>query len=143
MSAENEAVVRRFFEEFCNGRRLDIAEEIIAPDWTIYEPHDPPVARGPEGAKQVVSLYQDAVEGRWEIKEMISSGDKVVTRWVGHGVHSSELMGIPPTGRELHVDAITIHRIENGKIAEHVGVWDALTMLQQLGVVEAPAGAAA
>ena len=65
-----------------------------------------------------------------------------MTRWIGHGVHSSELMGIPPTGREIHVDAITIQRIENGKIAEEWTVWDTLGLLQQIGVVEAPAAAA-
>jgi steroid delta-isomerase-like uncharacterized protein len=141
MSAENEAVVRRFFEEFCNGRRLDIADEIIHPDWTIYEPHDPP-AYGREGAKAIVSLYQDTVDGHWEIQEMFSAGDKVVTRWVGSGTHNAEVMGIPPTGREIRVDAITIHRIQDGMIIEHTGVWDVLTFLQQLGVVEAPAAAA-
>jgi steroid delta-isomerase-like uncharacterized protein len=142
MSAENEAVVRRFFEEFCNGRRLDIADEIIHPDWTIHEPHDPPVAQGREGAKAVVSLYQEGVDGHWEIQEMLSAGDKVVTRWVGTGVHNAEVMGVPPTGRDIRVDAITIHRIQDGMIIEHTGIWDALTFLQQLGVVEAPAAPA-
>jgi predicted ester cyclase len=37
------------------------------------------------------------------------------------------------------VDAITIQRIEDGKIAEDWTVWDALGMLQQLGVVAASA----
>ena len=141
MSTENEAVVRRFFEEFCNGRRLDIVDEIIHPDWELHEPHDPP-ASGREGAIATVRLYQDSVDGHWEIQEMLSAGDKVVTRWVGTGVHNAELMGIPPTGREIRVDAITIHRIQDGMIIEHTGVWDALALLQQLGVVEAPAAAA-
>lgn len=57
-------------------------------------------------------------------------------------MHNAELMGIPPTGREIHVDAITIQRIENGKIAEDWTAWGALGLLQQLGVVEAPATAA-
>jgi ketosteroid isomerase-like protein len=141
MSSENEAVVRRFFEEFCNERRLELADEIIHPDWELHEPHDPP-ASGREGAVATVRLYQEGVDGHWEIQEMLSVGDKVVTRWVGTGVHNSELMGIPPTGREIRVDAITIHRLKDGMIIEHRGVWDALSMLQQLGVVEAPAAAA-
>ena len=86
---------------------------LIHPDWTIHEPHDPP-AHGREGA---------------------------VTRWVGRGVHNSELMGIPATRAEIRVDAITIHRIQDGMIIEHTGVWDALALLQQIGVVEAPAAA--
>jgi ketosteroid isomerase-like protein len=141
MSSQNEAVVRRFFEEFCNERRLELADEIIHPDWELNEPHDPP-AHGREGAVATVRLYQDSVDGHWEIQEMLSAGDKVVTRWVGTGVHNSELMGIPPTGREIRVDAITIHRIQDGMIIEHTGVWDALALLQQIGAVEAPAAAA-
>jgi steroid delta-isomerase-like uncharacterized protein len=72
---------------------------------------------------------------------MFSAGDKVVTRWVGTGTHNAEVMGIPPTGRDIRVDAMTIHRIQDGMIIEHTGVWDALTFLQQLGVVKAPAAA--
>ena len=44
-------------------------------------------------------------------------------------------MGIPPTGKTLSIDAITIHRMDNGKIAETWEVWDTLGFLQQIGVV--------
>ena len=43
--------------------------------------------------------------------------------------------GIPPTGNKVRVDAISIHRVEDGKIAETWQVWDTLGFLQQLGVV--------
>ncbi len=142
MSTENEAIARRFFEELCNGRRHEVADEIIAPDWTMHEPQTPSAGSGPQAAVETARVYQEGLEGRWDIQEMLSAGDRVVTRWIGHGVHNAELMGIPPTGREIHVDAITIQRIENGKIAEDWTVWDALGLLQQLGVVEAPAAAA-
>jgi predicted ester cyclase len=44
-------------------------------------------------------------------------------------------MGIAPTGRVIRVDAISVFRIANGKIAESWEVWDTLGFLQQLGVV--------
>ncbi len=47
-------------------------------------------------------------------------------------------MGVEPTGRRIAVEAITIHRIAGGKIAEEWTVWDALGMLQQLDAVAAP-----
>ncbi len=143
MNEQNETLSRRFFEEVCNGRRLEVADEIIAPDHVFHEPQTPISSNGPEGVKAAVRVYQEGLDGRWEVKDVVSDADRVVTRWVGHGVHNSELMGMAPTGREIHVDAITIHRIADGKIAEDWTVWDALGLLQQLGAVPTPEGAAA
>ena len=53
MSAENERIVRRFFEEFCNGRRAEVADEIIAPEYVSHGPQAPP-AVGPEGVRERV-----------------------------------------------------------------------------------------
>ena len=46
-----------------------------------------------------------------------------------------EINGIPATGNKVKVDAISIHRMEDSKIAETWEVWDTLGFLQQLGVV--------
>jgi mannose-6-phosphate isomerase-like protein (cupin superfamily)/ketosteroid isomerase-like protein/uncharacterized protein YndB with AHSA1/START domain len=134
MSQENEALVRRFFEEFCNGRRREIADQIIAPDYVSHGPQAPP-AQGPEGVIVRVGLYQEAVDGHWEVQELTSVGDRVIARWVGSGTHRGELMGIDPTGKPIRVDAISIFRIADGKIAEEWTVWDALGLLQQVGAV--------
>jgi predicted ester cyclase/mannose-6-phosphate isomerase-like protein (cupin superfamily)/uncharacterized protein YndB with AHSA1/START domain len=138
MSQENEALVRRFFEEFCNQRRSEIATEIIAPDYVSHGPQAPP-ARGPEEVIARVGLYQEAVDGHWEVQELISAGDHVIARWTGSGTHRGELMGIDPTGKPINVDAISIFRIADGKIAEEWTVWDALGLLQQVGAVPAAA----
>jgi predicted ester cyclase len=52
-------------------------------------------------------------------------------------------MGIPPTGARIEVEALTVLRIENGRIAENWTVWDTLGLLRQLGVVPSPEAAAA
>lgn len=70
---------------------------------------------------------------------MFSSGDRVVARWTGTGNHRGELMGLAPTGKPIDVDAISIFRIADGKIAEKWTVWDALGLLQQVGAAPAPA----
>jgi len=69
------------------------------------------------------------------VRRFYEQSDKVVVRWTGSGVHIGELNGIPPTGRPIRVDAITVHRMASGKIAETWEVWDTLGFLQQLGVV--------
>ncbi len=43
----------------------------------------------------------------------------------------------PPTGKNVRVDAISIHRMRQGKIAETWEVSDTLGFVQQLGVVPA------
>ena len=59
-------------------------------------------------------------------------------RWTGTGTHVGDVNGIPATNRPIRVDAISIHRIQEGKIAETWEVWDTLGFLRQLGVVPAP-----
>ena len=142
MSADNEQVVRRFYEELCNGRKPEIAGEIFTDD---HESHDPqvPSGRGPEAMAETVKPYQEALNGHWGIEEVISTGDRVVVRWTGSGKHEGELNGIPPTGRDVSVKAISVHEMRDGKIAATHTVWDTLGMLRQLGVVEGPAAAAA
>lgn len=134
MSAADEAVVRRFYEEMNNDRKLELAPELFTPDHTMHDPQVP-TPDGPEGMVASVKAYQDGVEGRWQIDDIFSSGDRVVVRWTGSGTHVAEVNGIPATGNKVRVDAITIHRMKGGKIAESWEVWDTLGFLQQLGVV--------
>jgi len=137
MSADNEALVRRFFEEFCNDRRAEVADELIADDYVSHGPQAPP-AEGPDGVRDRVGVYQESVDGHWDVQELISVDDRAVARWIGIGTHRGELMGIPATGKPIEVEAISVFRVENGKIAEEWTVWDALGLLQQVGAVPAP-----
>ena len=72
------------------------------------------------------------------IEDQIAEGDKVVTRLRGVGKHEGEIFGIPPSGNDLDVKAVAIHRIENGKLAEHWSATDSATLLQQLGAMGPP-----
>jgi steroid delta-isomerase-like uncharacterized protein len=135
MSSSNVALVCRFFEEMCTGRRLDLAPVIFAADCRFHDPQIPGIV-GPQAIADTVKAYQDGVEGHWKIEEIFAAGDdRVVARWTGSGTHSGSIMGIAPTGRVIRVDAISVFRIANGKIAESWEVWDTLGFLQQLGVV--------
>ncbi len=138
MANDNEALVRRFFEEFCNQRRGELADELVTADYVSYGPQAPP-AEGPDGVRERVGLYQEAVDGHWTVNEIISAGDRVIARWTGTGTHRGELMGVAPTGRSISVDAISIFRIADGRIAEEWTVWDALGLLQQVGAIPVPA----
>lgn len=138
MSGTTEAVVRRFYEEMCNGRHNEIAGELFTTDHVFHDPQLP-AQRGPVGVAEAVTPYQEALGGHWQIEEIFSAGDRVVVRWTGSGRQTGEIGGIPPTGRDVRVDAISIHRMTDDKIAESWELWDTLGFLQQLGVVPQPA----
>ena len=134
MGSVEEAVVRRFYEEMCNGRRNGIAAELFTADHVLRDPQVP-ARRGPEGMAEVISAYQQGVNGHWQIEELLSAADRVVARWTGTGTHVAAMNGIPATGRPIRVDAISIHRIRDGKIAETIEVWDTLSFLQQISAL--------
>jgi len=145
MSAEqNKEVARRFFEDFCTGRRAELADELLTANHVYHDPQTPPgMPQGAEGMRQIVAIYQNGLDGHWQIEDLYAAeDDHVVCRWTGTGTHKTEVMGIPPTGKKVRVDALSLLRLEGGKIAENWTAWDTLGLLQQLGVVPAPGAAA-
>jgi predicted ester cyclase len=73
------------------------------------------------------------------VEDVIVSGDRVVGRFIYRGTHTSEFMGIAPTGRRIEMRSIDIWRVENGMFAEH---WDELKTLQVFQQMGAIGGAA-
>lgn len=133
---ENKTVVRRFLEEIFTAGNLELVDELFAPDYVLHDPVLPDEVRGPEGMKRYVSMYRAAYpDTRFTIEDQIAEGDEVVTRWTGQGTHEGELMGISPTGKQVTVTGIEVDRVSGGKIQETWVNYDALGMMQQLGVV--------
>jgi predicted ester cyclase len=95
-----------------------------------------------EGAKQKWAMYLAGLPDlRVTIEELVAEGDKVAVRRSYAGTHRGELLGVPPTGKQLQLGGISIFRLTGGKIAEHWEQLDRLTLMQQLGVVPTPAQA--
>ena len=139
MSEENKALVRRVIEELFNKGNLDLADELIAPDYVDHDTGLPEDVRGPEGFKQFVSLYRSAFPDlHVEILEQVAEGDRVATRWVATGTHRGELMGIPPTGNRMRQPGMEVVHISEGKYAEEWEGYNAMEMMQQLGVIPSP-----
>jgi len=136
MSEQNKAVVRRTFEELWNKGNLQLANELFSPNYAHHDPSTPDVGRGPESEKKRATLYRNAFPDlRLTVEDLIAGGETVVARWSCHGTHKGELDGILPTGKEFTITGVTITRFENGKMVEGWVNWDALGMMQQLGVV--------
>lgn len=69
------------------------------------------------------------------VDDVVDAGEKVVARYRITGTHEGELLGIPPTGRSVSMEAIDIFRFDReGLICEHWGVADQKGMMEQLGI---------
>ncbi|MFQ5911524.1 MAG: ester cyclase [Thermoplasmata archaeon] len=137
MSTEgNKAILRRGLLEMWSQGDLSILEELIAPDYIMHD-----VAgdfRGVEAYKQLFNLYRSAFPDlRFTVDDQVSEGDLVATHWTSSGTHRGELMGIPATGKQTTSMGVTFSRIANDRAVEEWNYWDALGLLQQLGVVPA------
>lgn len=139
MSAEkNKAAVRRWVEQGFNQHNLDEFDVYFSPDLVNHE-LAPNMPQGLEGTKLLASTFFAAYPDiQVTVEDLLAEGDQVVLRWSARGTHTGELMGIPPTGKEVTITGIAIDRFEDGQSVEHWEIFDQLGMMQQLGVVPEP-----
>ena len=144
----NKAIVGRWFEGFWgNPWNPNIIDELAAPDVLLqYSLHAP--RRGREDVRNFMMDFRAAFPDLkfWGAADLIAEGDVVVGRWEGGGTHtgpafSDFLVGSLPaaSGRKMRFTGTTVLRVENGKIAEEIGLDDGVTALQQLGILKAAA----
>ena len=139
MSAEesNKAIMRRFWGVWDKGD-IDPLDELLAPNYINHTLATPDLPPGPEGVKEVISMFRSAMPDlQVVIEDMIAEGDKVATRYALEGTHRGELFGVPPTGGRLSIKSMTVERLSEGKIVEHWRITDELDMMRQLGVIGA------
>jgi predicted ester cyclase len=140
---DNKALVGRWFEGFWgNPWNPQIIDELAAPDMLLqYSLHAP--RRGREDVRNFMLDFRAAFPDLkfWGAADLIAEGDYVVGRWEGGGTHtgpafSDFLAGALPagSGRKMHFTGTTVLRVENGKIAEEVGLDDGVAALTQLGI---------
>ena len=134
MSEDNKALVRRFYDEVIGQGKLELIDELVAPDFIEHEEFlDVPPGR--EGVKQVFAMFLEGFPDlHFHVKDLIAEGDKVVAWVTMHGTHKGSFMGMEPTGKEIFVQVIDILRFADGRAVEHWGVTDQMSMMEQLGI---------
>ncbi|HET8924849.1 MAG TPA: ester cyclase [Candidatus Acidoferrum sp.] len=136
MPADNKSTVRRLYEEVWNNRHLEVADQIISPSHALHDNHNPESDIGPEAYKRNVTRFVAAFPDlRFTVEDIIAENDKVVACWNISGTHKGEYRGIPATNKKVSVEGITINHVAEGKIMDSFANWDALGLMQQLGVV--------
>ena len=131
----NKAAARRAWEEIFPALDVEALAEITDPD-VVSRGRRPDEPAGLEGVKQTMfwlsTVFSDQ---RWEIHDVIAEGDLVALRLTHYGRHTGDLMGIPPTGREVAYQYVQFLRFRDGKVIEQWSVRDDMTLMRQLGVI--------
>jgi steroid delta-isomerase-like uncharacterized protein len=136
MSDHNKTIVGRWLDELWNKGNVAIVDELGAPDVLMYYPLTGEL-RGQDRVKQVITEFRAAFPDAFfsVTGDLIAEGDHVVARWKGHATQQGAFGAIPMTGRSATWMGISIFRVTHGKVAEEIGEEDALSVLQQLGVM--------
>lgn len=133
----NKALVSHLFEAWFNQGDLSDLDAMVAPDFVLHSPTLEEPGRGPQALRDFVIGFRTGFpDVRIEVQDEFAEGDRVAVRWqTTRQTHTGPYQGIPPTGRSIVMTGLEIFRIEDGKLKE---VWleiDALSGLQQMGVV--------
>lgn len=138
----NKAQFRRTYEEMFHQGNLAVVDELIAHDCINHEVPPGMNNRGPESVRQAVTMLRTAFPDlHFTIEELVAEGDTVAGRVTMSGTHLGPFMGIAPTGRSFRQAQAHFVRFSDGKSIEHWEVRDDIGLMQQLGVMPAPAEA--
>lgn len=138
---QNKALVERFVEAL-NARRLDLLDELVAPDFIRHCQATPGVEiRSLDEFKNF--QRQDAAafpDSRQTLIHLVAEGNRVAAWGSYEGTQKGPMGPFAPSGKKMQVDFAAVFRLENGKAAEMWVTWDNLSALAQLGHFPPPGG---
>ncbi|MGI5940465.1 MAG: ester cyclase [Thermoleophilia bacterium] len=134
MSIEhNKEVARRFIDEIVNAQQMDVADELLHPEYILYFPGaSRPILREDLSAF-VEELHSGFPDFTVEIKNMIAEGDMAAMLVAMRGTHEGTFQGLRPTEREIDLVAQIFIEFIDGKIRVDRPLFDQMELLLQLG----------
>lgn len=132
---------RRFIEEVFNQQSIDAADQLMADDFVEHAEMMPGMTPDKKGALEWFQIaFGMSSDMKVETLHAIVSGDRMASHTVMRGTDTGGgMQGAPPTNKPFEVESIDIVKVnDEGKITDHWGITDTMTMMQQLGL--APTG---
>jgi steroid delta-isomerase-like uncharacterized protein len=131
MSSDPRTCVLRYYDAM-NRHDLDALDSLVAADLVR---HEPGAAPGLAALKQAIGLYQVGFPDlAHAVEQFLVDAGFVAVRTRTAGTHLGPFLGHPPCGRRFSAAGQSVYRVEGGMIRESWGVFDTLSMLQQLGL---------
>lgn len=100
--------------------------------------------RGRDDVRKFATEFREAFPDLnfWGTADLLAEGDYVVGQWEGGGTHTGPAFADLPlgslpagSGKTMRFTGTTVLRVENGLIAEEIGLDDGVTVLKQLGLI--------
>jgi steroid delta-isomerase-like uncharacterized protein len=134
----NERHLAETYLTMLNKHEPDLVDRFVSEG---YRNHNAFVADGREANRQFwAAFFTGLPDLSATMEDFVTSGDRVVGRFVYRGTHTGELMGIPASGDQVEMRSIDIWRVEDGMFAEHWDELNLMEMFQQMGALP-PLGA--
>jgi steroid delta-isomerase-like uncharacterized protein len=138
--AQGAELIQEFYDEMLSKGNMDAIDELVTDDVVDHEQGLPGQPEGKEGVRFFVGTMRDAFSDlKGTVGESLESGNMAAATVTITGKHTGEFMGVPATDKSFEIECIDMIRIEDGKCAEHWGVTDNMSLMQQIGAVPAAA----
>jgi predicted ester cyclase len=129
---ENTVIVRRWFEEVWNQRRLETIDELLDANAVAHDLGGTGAStRGPAefkvAAEQLLTVFGEA---HFVVEDIFGVGDRVAVRLRAKLKNTGPLGHLPPTGAEVTVPVMCIVHVRHGKLIEGWNFWDVATALR-------------
>lgn len=124
---QNKDTVLAFVKDFWNLNDLDCLDAYLTDDYRelSYQSRD--------GLKQFAAKILEAFpDKQYAVEDVIAKDDKVLVRMTVKGTHRGIFFGTEPTGNTIDVTLYRQYQLVDGKIAEHRGWIDLVTMWSQI-----------
>ncbi|MFF6773877.1 ester cyclase [Streptomyces sp. NPDC012637] len=132
------ANARRLLEMFADEPELALLDEVLAESYHDHDPTNEQDVIGMDAVRREVEMWRGGFDFAFTVDDQIAEGDRVCTRWTWRGSHTGDFMGLQPTGMEVGMTGMVVHRFrDDGKIVEGWWHYDLLGLMGQLGAVEA------
>lgn len=133
ISEAAKAVVRRNTEEVQGKGDFRVFDEIFADNFVDHTTQ-PGTTPNKEGVRKLYTYLREAFpDFHAEIHWQLADGDHVTTFKTYHGTHQGTFLGVAPTHRKIRFETVDVMRVQNGKITDHWGVGNLLSLMQQIG----------
>ena len=115
-----------------NAKDIATMESLIADDF-VDNDAKPGMAPGRQGMIDMMGMFVGAFPDlNVVVDHWVAEGDLVAGVMTTKGTQTGEFMGMPDSGKKFSVREMHMVRVANGKMAEHWGLANEMSMMQQL-----------
>ena len=134
--AQARAIIAPWYGLFNVATRGDvkaIQEQVLTADYESCSGYLPAECWGRDISIKVVSNFANSIpDMKFDIREVLVAGDRVVVRSEVTGTPAGELFGVPHTGKSFRIMAVDIQTIKDGKISRTFHMENWLSAIGQL-----------